>query len=109
MRSSDEQFLRLAMALAHQARQRGADPFGAVLVVDGAVVHQAWDRSVELSDPTYHAELSLISEHCRSHRRFSSEMFLLISWAEFVTETASLISVTIKNAQERSRSRGACL
>lgn len=41
MESSDEQFLRLAIALAHHARQQCADPFGAVLVMDGLVLHQA--------------------------------------------------------------------
>jgi tRNA(Arg) A34 adenosine deaminase TadA len=68
MTPSDERFLRLAISLAWQARQQGADPFGAALVRDGAVVHQGHDRCVELSDPVYHAELSLISEYCRAHR-----------------------------------------
>jgi tRNA(Arg) A34 adenosine deaminase TadA len=78
----DEQFLRVAIALAVQARQRGADPFGAVLVVDGQAVHQAGDRSVELSDPTFHAELAVISEYCRAQQRFSLAGYTLYSSAE---------------------------
>ena len=82
MASSDEAFLRLAIALAHQARQHGADPFGAVLVAGGTVVHQAYDRSVERSDPTCHAELSLISEYCRAHQRFSLDGYALYTSTE---------------------------
>jgi len=74
---SDEHFLRLAIALAHQARRDGADPFGAVLVATGVVVHQARDRSVEMSDPTFHAELSVVSEYCRARRLFSLEGYTL--------------------------------
>ncbi len=61
----DEELLRLAIDLARQARRAGNEPFGALLVRDGAVVHQATQRSWELSDPTCHAELILISEYCR--------------------------------------------
>lgn len=91
MESSDEQFLRLAIGLAHHARQQGADPFGAVLVVDGAVVHQAYDRSVEFSDPTYHAELSVISEYCRAHSRFSLDGYTLYTSTEPCTMCAGAI------------------
>ena len=82
MVSTDEHFLRAAIALAHQARQRGADPFSAILVVDGVAVHQAEDRSVERSDPTFHAELAAISEYCRAQQRFSLEGYTLYSIAE---------------------------
>ena len=81
-RQQDEIFLRLAIALAHQARQQGADPFGAVLVSDGKVMHQACDRSVECSDPTFHAELSVISEYCRAQRLFSLDGYTLYANVE---------------------------
>ena len=77
MTPSDEQFLRLAIALAQQAREQGADPFGAVLVRDGVVVHQRYDRSVALSDPAYHAELSVISEYCRAQQIMALEGYTL--------------------------------
>ena len=83
MASPDEQFLRLAIALAHRARELGADPFGSVLVKDGiVVVRQAYDRSVEFSDPTFHAELSVISEYCRTHSQFSLEGYALYTSTE---------------------------
>jgi len=79
---SDEHFLRLAIALAHQARERGAHPFGAVLVLDGLVVHQVYDRSADVSDPTFHAELSLISEYCRAQRLMSLDGYTLYASTE---------------------------
>jgi tRNA(Arg) A34 adenosine deaminase TadA len=80
--SSDEECIRLAIDLALQARRRDVDPFGAVLVDKIGNVFQASDRSLELSDPTFHAELSIISEYCRERRRISLEGFTLYSSAE---------------------------
>ncbi|MCK6628409.1 MAG: nucleoside deaminase [Anaerolineae bacterium] len=82
MTDSDEYFLRRAIALAQFARQQEADPFGAVLVVESKIVHEAYDHSVVSSDPTWHAELSVISEYCRIHQRFSLQGFTLYSSTE---------------------------
>jgi tRNA(Arg) A34 adenosine deaminase TadA len=79
---ADETFLRLAIARALEGRRRGGDPFGAVLVASGEVVHQVYDRCVELSDPTYHAELTLISEYCRANKLFSLEGYTLYASTE---------------------------
>ena len=79
---SDETFLRMAISLARQARDSGADPFGAVLVRDGVVVHQGQDLSLERSDPTAHAELSAISEFCRRENVISLEGYTLYSSTE---------------------------
>lgn len=80
--TDDTIFLRLAIDLARHARARGADPFGAVLVRDSQVLHQVQDRCVELSDPTYHAEMSLISEYCRANRVFTLAGCTLYASAE---------------------------
>ena len=82
MSVSDEAFLRRAIALAHQARQQGLKPFGAVLVVENTIVQEGFDRSLELSDPTYHVELSLISTYCRAHRLLSLHGFALYASTE---------------------------
>jgi tRNA(adenine34) deaminase len=77
MTTHDEHFLRLAIKLADEARTLGADPFGAVLVREGVVLSQARDRSVAVSDPTYHAELAAISTYCRDREVFSLEGYTL--------------------------------
>ena len=82
MTASDEVFLRRAIALAYEGRERGSDPYGAVLVKDGQIVHEVYDRCVETSDPTFHAELSLISEYCRRHQVFALPGYTLYASTE---------------------------
>jgi tRNA(Arg) A34 adenosine deaminase TadA len=79
---SDAEFLRRAISLAAQNSLTDGDPFGAILVKDGVMVAQRGDRSVALSDPTFHAELSLISDYCRANRLFSLEGYTLYSSTE---------------------------
>ena len=49
--------LGLAFAEARAAAARGEVPVGAAVVRDGAVVAAAGNRTVELNDPTAHAEV----------------------------------------------------
>lgn len=82
MTAHDEDFLRQAIRLAAAARQRGEYPFGAVLVVERQLVHQATDRCISYADPTAHAELLVISEHCRQQRTPDLDGYTLYSSAE---------------------------
>ena len=82
MTTFDEHYLRLAIELARQARRRGIEPFGAVLVLENGVVHQAIEGRVELTDPTYHAELRVISEYCRAQGRLSLKGYTLYASTE---------------------------
>jgi tRNA(Arg) A34 adenosine deaminase TadA len=59
---ADEEFVREAIALAGQARERGDHPFGALLVLDGAVVLSAMNSVATDKDPTAHAETNLVAE-----------------------------------------------
>ena len=74
--------MRLSIDLAYQSRQIGEDPFGAVLVYNGTLMHQSKDRSIRLSDPTAHAEVSVIREYCQLNKEFSLEGFTLYSSTE---------------------------
>jgi guanine deaminase len=82
MNFRDEEFLRRAIVLARQARELGFFPFGAILVAEGKIVHKAYDRRLLNNDPTAHAELSVISEYCRSHRVLSLQDYTLYSSTE---------------------------
>jgi tRNA(Arg) A34 adenosine deaminase TadA len=82
MLSNDEDFLRHAIALAATARQEGEFPFGALLVANGQIVHEATDRCLSYADPTAHAELLVISKYCRQHRIFDLDGYTLYSSAE---------------------------
>lgn len=80
--NEDEYFMRLAIDLAYQSRQMGEDPFGAVLAYNGMLMHQSRDRSIRLSDPTAHDEVSVIREYCQLNKKFSLEGFTLYSSTE---------------------------
>ncbi len=55
----------LALAEAEAAGARGEVPVGAVVLgSDGAVLARAGNRTLELRDPTAHAELLVIREAC---------------------------------------------
>lgn len=57
--------MALALAEAEEARDRGEVPIGAVVVsAEGEVLARAGNRTLELRDPTAHAELLAIREAC---------------------------------------------
>lgn len=56
----DEHFMRRAIELAHQAELEGEVPVGAVLVKDGYVIAEGWNRSIGQHDATAHAEVQAL-------------------------------------------------
>jgi tRNA(adenine34) deaminase len=54
----DEAWMRRALELARHADvEHGEVPVGAVLVVDGQLAGEGWNRNIGLNDPTAHAEI----------------------------------------------------
>ena len=53
-------FMDLALEEARAAQARGEVPIGAVLVKDGEVIAADGNRTLELDDPTAHAEMLVI-------------------------------------------------
>lgn len=51
-----------AMALAASAESDGEVPVGAVVVSDGAVLGEGYNRALSTSDPTAHAEILALRE-----------------------------------------------
>jgi tRNA(adenine34) deaminase len=64
---NDLNLMRLALEEAERAGQRDEVPVGAVLVhsLTGEVVTRAGNRSIEMSDPSAHAEMLAIRELCK--------------------------------------------
>lgn len=54
-----------AFEQAQLAAERGEVPVGAVIVHDGSIISANGNRTIELRDPTAHAEILVIREACR--------------------------------------------
>ena len=57
---ADESFMRLALGLARQAGEAGEVPIGAVVVKDGGIIGQGFNRPLAAHDPTWHAEIEAL-------------------------------------------------
>ena len=49
--------MRRALELARRAQQEGEVPVGAVVVLEGKISGEGWNRPIAASDPTAHAEI----------------------------------------------------
>ncbi len=54
--------MKLALEEAHKAAQEQEIPVGAVAVLDGELVAREHNRSIQLHDPTGHAEILVLRE-----------------------------------------------
>jgi tRNA(Arg) A34 adenosine deaminase TadA len=79
----DEAFLRRALELARDNVERGdGGPFGAVIVKDGKIIAEGWNRVIVGCDPTAHAEIEAIRAACRHLRHFHLEGATLYASSE---------------------------
>lgn len=67
-------FMRRAIDLARLGMNQGAGgPFGAVVVKDGNIVGEGWNRVLATNDPTAHGEITAIRDACGKLGTFSLE------------------------------------
>jgi tRNA(adenine34) deaminase len=57
MDTPDQFFMRRAIELAREAEAAGEVPVGAVVVHDGAILAEGFNRPISTRDPTAHAEM----------------------------------------------------
>ncbi len=60
MQPSDETYMRRALELAGRAEAEGEVPVGALVVIDGRVAGEGWNRPIGRHDPTAHAEIEAL-------------------------------------------------
>jgi tRNA(adenine34) deaminase len=53
----DAHYMRRALELAVRAEAQGEVPVGAVVVREGGIVGEGWNRPISSADPTAHAEI----------------------------------------------------
>lgn len=67
----DKAWMRCALELARHAEQADNEvPVGAVIVLDGTVVGEGWNRTISLNDPTAHAEIQALRAAGKSLRNY---------------------------------------
>jgi tRNA(adenine34) deaminase len=54
---SDQVFMARALELAREAERAGEVPVGAVIVKNGEIIAEGWNRPISTNDPTAHAEM----------------------------------------------------
>lgn len=74
--------MRIALDLARQAESAGEVPVGAVVVLAGKVVGRGRNASIELSDPTAHAEILALREACAAAGNYRLEGAILYTTLE---------------------------
>jgi tRNA(adenine34) deaminase len=70
MAADDEKFMRLALDLAKRAGAEGEVPVGAVVVHEGRVLGEGWNRPIAASDPTAHAEIQALRAAARALQNY---------------------------------------
>jgi len=67
----EETFMMRAIELARHGMLRGdGGPFGAVVVRDGEIVGEGWNRVLATNDPTAHGEVTAIRDACARTAKF---------------------------------------
>jgi len=62
---NDADWMRHALTLAARAEAEGEVPVGAVLVRDGEVIGEGWNRPIGSHDPSAHAEMLALRDAAR--------------------------------------------
>src|SRR4051812_11062061 len=73
--------MRLALDLARRAEAQGEVPVGAVVVHDGTVIGEGWNRPISAADPTFHAEIDALrqaSAHIQNYRLPGSTLYVTL-------------------------------
>lgn len=65
--ATDHEFMKRAIALSDVAvRDNHGHPFGSVVVKDGRIIGEGWNKTRILKDPSAHAEVEAIRDACKN-------------------------------------------
>jgi tRNA(adenine34) deaminase len=66
----DEQYMRRALELARRAEAEGEVPVGALVVLQGEILGEGWNRPIAAADPTAHAEIQALRAAAASLKNY---------------------------------------
>ncbi len=58
--TNDDKWMQRALELARRAESEDEVPVGAVVVHDGNIIGEGWNRPIQSSDPSSHAEINAL-------------------------------------------------
>jgi len=68
--AQDEKWMQRALELAKSAAQEGEVPVGALVVRDGVVLGEAWNRPIGNCDPSAHAEINALRKAAKGEGNY---------------------------------------
>jgi tRNA(adenine34) deaminase len=77
----EENYMRRAIELAAQGEQLGEVPVGAVIVCNGKIIGEGFNRPITSNDPTAHAEIIALrkaAEHLQNYRVIDSTLYVTL-------------------------------
>jgi tRNA(adenine34) deaminase len=77
----DERFMRRALELAQRAQSEGEVPIGSVVVLDGEIVGEGWNRPISAADPTAHAEVQAMraaAQKLKNYRLTGASLYVTL-------------------------------
>lgn len=78
---ADLKWMRHALVLAQRAADEGEVPVGAVLLKDGQVIGEGWNRPIASHDPTAHAEIMALragAAHLQNYRLGDTTLYVTL-------------------------------
>lgn len=83
MTSEDIQFMKRAIALAQEGMNSNAGgPFGAVVVKNGEIIAEGFNKVTSTNDPTAHAEVTAIRAACEKLGTFQLDDCIIYTSCE---------------------------
>ena len=76
-----EELMRRALELARRAEEEGEVPIGALVVLDGEVIGEGWNRPIAAADPTAHAEIQALRAAAKktgNYRLTGAELYVTL-------------------------------
>src|SRR5439155_21814529 len=74
-------FMARALELAERAEKEGEVPIGALVVLNGEVIGEGWNRPIAAADPTAHAEIQAMRAAAKkigNYRLTSAELYVTL-------------------------------